>query len=500
MIVGARMLLIRSPRCLAVLVAALALPACAPSAPQRAATTDAPPESGAVRAISAAEVRALVATSAVSAPAELAAAGDPAAAWRQWSERHRADVEARLQRGDEDSIVNLMLYGTTFTAAPRPAPADLPAPGRVGRPSEVVERRLDDLAGALLDPGANERLLFARQVLERRGVSVSGPGGRQAARVFLASIRDRAFEEGEKYRARLAEAEQAASGSDKLQGYATAYYDRGLSTDTSIRVDFALERVLEALRTRGTFTAGSVRRVAIIGPGLDFTDKSDGHDFYPQQTIQPFAVIDALLRLQLSSGDDLKVVAFDVSPRVIHHLERARERANAKDGYVVHLPLEPGTATREWNPELVAYWRRFGDQIGTQATPTSPPDAAAKVNIRAVEIGSRSVLEVFPQQLDIVVERLESLPASEQFDLVVATNVLLYYGAFEQALALTNVAAMTKPGGVLIANHALSPPAPFRASPHLTLPVPFERLRTNGGPPRYSGDSFYCYVQVESKK
>jgi hypothetical protein len=199
------------------------------------------------------------------------------------------------------------------------------------------------------------------------------------------------------------------------------------------------------------------------------------------------------LRLELSRADDLKLVAFDVSPRVIHHLERARERASANAGYVVHLPLESGTSAREWNPELVAYWRRFGDQVGKEVTPLSPPAAEAKMNIRAVEIGPQSVLDILPKQLDIVVERLENLPALEQFDVVVATNVLLYYGAFEQALAMANVAAMLRPGGLLIANHALTPPAPFRTTPYMTLPVPFERQRVDGAAPRYSGDSFYCY-------
>jgi len=40
------------------------------------------------------------------------------------------------------------------------------------------------------------------------------------------------------------------------------------------------------MRDRGAFAAGSVRRVGIIGPGLDFTDKQEGYDFYPAQTVQ----------------------------------------------------------------------------------------------------------------------------------------------------------------------------------------------------------------------
>jgi chemotaxis methyl-accepting protein methylase len=54
-----------------------------------------------------------------------------------------------------------------------------------------------------------------------------------------------------------------------------------------------------------------------------------------------------------------------------------------------------------------------------------------------------SVLDV-----DIVTERLDG----QSFDLVIATNVFIYYDRFEQALAMANVEAMLKPGGFLLAN------------------------------------------------
>ena len=54
-----------------------------------------------------------------------------------------------------------------------------------------------------------------------------------------------------------------------------------------------------------------------------------------------------------------------------------------------------------------------------------------------------SVLDV-----NIVTDRLEAEP----FDLVIATNVFIYYDLLDQALALSNVEAMLKPGGFLLAN------------------------------------------------
>jgi chemotaxis methyl-accepting protein methylase len=50
--------------------------------------------------------------------------------------------------------------------------------------------------------------------------------------------------------------------------------------------------------------------------------------------------------------------------------------------------------------------------------------------------------------LNIVTERLDG----EAFDLAIATNVFIYYDVLEQALAMSNVDALLKPGGFLLAN------------------------------------------------
>ena len=51
-------------------------------------------------------------------------------------------------------------------------------------------------------------------------------------------------------------------------------------------------------------------------------------------------------------------------------------------------------------------------------------------------------------------QRLD-LPRGERFDLVVATNILVYYDTFEQCLALANIASMTAAGGLFLTNNLL---------------------------------------------
>src|SRR5687768_18358718 len=97
-----------------------------------------------------------------------------AAAWPAWIERHDREVRARLDQGDEDTIVNWLLFGTSFTAQPRALmgavegnkAADQDAVLR--RAVELISARLDDLIKALAAPGTDERRLFARRFLERK--------------------------------------------------------------------------------------------------------------------------------------------------------------------------------------------------------------------------------------------------------------------------------------------------------------------------------------------
>ena len=233
-----------------------------------------------------AEVDRVLAALSGTVPAELSARlGSDPAAWPQWLAEHRTSVRARLDRGDEDSLVNLWLYGTTFTDLP-------PARGR----TDNVEARLDHFIAALAAQGNNERLAFAREVLGRRGIDIASRGGADAARRLLTQAHTRALTEFSRTDDALRSAARTSDPAAALAVQSTIFRDRGLSSDTSILVDYALERTLEALKAAGTLGAGAVRRVAIVGPGLDFINKADGYDFYPQQTIQPVAVTDSLLR------------------------------------------------------------------------------------------------------------------------------------------------------------------------------------------------------------
>ena len=377
---------------------------------------------------------------------------DMAAQWPRWIERHDREVRARLAQGDDDSLVNLWLYGTSFTSHP-PAVART-ADGSVDI-EDLARRRLQDFLEGVVAPGTNERLQFARLVLARRNADPSGRDGRQRAGRFLMDARRRMVDEFAATDRALAAA--ARDGAAVAAGTASSIFrERGLSTDTSILPAYSVEMAMEAIARQGLLQPGQVARVAVVGPGLDFANKADAYDFYPEQSIQPFALLDTLRRSKLAAPS-VRVTTFDISVRVNAHLKRA---AGSQSGYVLTLPLD---GTEAWTDGLLAYWQTFGQTIGEETAAALPPPAAAVSRVRAVRVAPEIAGSIEPRDVNIVLDRLRLMP-DQQFDLVVATNVLVYYDVFEQALALANIASMLRPGGLLLTNTAVLPTPPMKAS------------------------------------
>jgi hypothetical protein len=168
-----------------------------------------------------------------------------------------------------------------------------------------------------------------------------------------------------------------------------------------------------------------------------------------------------------------------------------RRRAEAGEAYVLNLPRRLDLFP--WSRYLAAYWEHLGDRIGLDAKPvTIPPEIRDRVRMRAVRVRPDVVQAIEPEDLDIVLQRVE-LAAGHGFDLIVATNVLVYYNVFEQSLALANVAAMLRPGGVFLSNQAVEPLGgiPIEVLGHIDIPL--EDLPTSADISQSTGDRFFLY-------
>ncbi len=391
-------------------------------------------------------------------------AGDLAMLWPNWIRSRDSEIRARLALGDDDSLGNFLLFGTSYTKQPRVTTEEIAqiaqpdshksaaAQAETSQLSQVLQARADDLIQGFDAPGNNERLLFGRRIfIEKKGYDPHTATGRAKLKEYLLASVVRVLSEQASYAKALASARRLADPSEEFAERSTLYRSRGLSSDTSLLPNFAIEESLKAMQKRGLIEPHSIRRIGVVGPGLDFTDKQEGYDFYPQQTIQPFAVVDSLLRLGLAQPHELQIETFDLSPRVNDHLQHAISRARRGTSYTVQLPRDPSLA---WKPELVRYWERFGDQIGKPVTPVSIPTNAGELKLRAVSIRPTFVSRITVADLNVILQR-PTLLAADRFDLIVATNIFIYYDVFEQSLAMLNVERMLRPGGVLLSNNGL---------------------------------------------
>jgi hypothetical protein len=249
--------------------------------------------------------------------ASLTAAGEKmpefgnASDWDIWLSTRDLEIRSQAERGVEDSVSALILFGTTFTNLPPIASANAAA-NAAGSLTPAVNARIDAFIKAL-DERDDERFVTVLDFLRRRRVT------EEELRAFLAGIVRRLALE--------------RTGEERLHEY---------TTSALLMVDFAIEEALRALKSKGE-TPAQTHRIAIISGGLDFAGTPGNYDFHQPQAITPFAVLEAALRLNLAQPGDAQVAVFELSPFALAHLRSAAAKARAGGRYVLQLPrlLEP---------------------------------------------------------------------------------------------------------------------------------------------------------------
>jgi hypothetical protein len=413
--------------------------------------------------------------------ARLEARGLTAAAFPSYVERLRETHARRVRDGDLDHLVFYLLQSTGFTSLPSIEPAlsarslvdgleqsDREAFLRGGetdpsRMSPAARSRLAAFLRALDAPKGDPRLLYFSELVR---TAFPDKGKREAGlvREYLRVMRF------------VYQKEFVAQRSDRpADAVAELYRSRGLSTDTAVEAGYLVSIGLGILKSLEPDRR--IRRVLIVGPGLDLAPRTALLETGPPESYQPWAVMDALVSHGLSRLGDLQVVGADINPRVVSHLRRAHDRAPTLNLVSEIRDSELVTLSAEYR----GYFSGLGRSISDAKT---PPESRTPENghlRRTVRVGSAAALALHAETLDIVTDRLDGEP----YDLVVATNILPYFDDGELILAMTNVAAMLAPGGVFLHNEA-------RASLHditTALGLPAEQSRhaviatVRGAPP-----------------
>jgi hypothetical protein len=410
----------------------------------------------------------------------LEARGLPAVYFQAEIDRIRGEHAQRVREGDLDHLVFYLLQSTRYTSLPPIEPA-ISAKGLVDslaaderevflREARAVPSRIPDavrsrtaaLVRAVESPGDDPRLVYFRELVQ---AAFAPRRDRQEAllREYLRTMRF------------VYEKEFVAQKSPRpAEEVSRLYRTRGLSTDTAVEAGYLVYLGLGVAKSLEP--ARRFRRVLIVGPGLDLAPRTALREDSPPESYQPWAVIDALLAVGLSTADDLEVVAADINPRVVNHLRRAKSKAPT-----LTLASEVrDSPTVKLSEEFREYFGSLGRGIGTTGTLQRTPRAGELLQ-KTVQVTPAIARILSAESLDIVTERLQGSP----FDLVIATNILPYFDDLELMLSMSNVAAMLGPGGVFMHNE----PRPLLGEITDALGLRFEQARqatiatVRGAPP-----------------
>jgi hypothetical protein len=416
--------------------------------------------------------------------------GVHAAGFPDYLERVRTSNQRRVAEGDLDHLIFYALQSTRFTTFPPIEPAlsakalvdsfdpaeraaflASPTTAPPARVPDAVRTRLAALGRALEKPEPDERLQYFHEIAEaaypRRPDRERG-----LLREYLRAMR---FVYEKEVAARALPHERVAE----------LYRTRGLSTDTAVEAGYliylglGIVRALDAART--------IRRVLIVGPGLDLAPRTGFREAGPPESYQPWTVIDALVSVGLARTGELEVVAADINPRVVAHLNRARAEPPA-----LTLVSELGdNETVTLTSDFREYFAGLGGAVGTVAPMELSGRYAGHLG-KSVRVDRQVATALRACALDIVTERI----GPPGFDLIVITNVLPYFDDVDLTLALTNMAAMLVEGGVLLHNE--SRPLLGEITERLGLPMAQSRhatIATVRGKAAPLSDSVWIHVR-----
>jgi SAM-dependent methyltransferase len=406
----------------------------------------------------------------------------PAALRQRWSTQAEfaaylrgveTDTDRRVAEGEREHRIYYALQSATFTTRPRiePAISALAFVGKLSQPerSRLVEdpsylpnagwppaerARVADLLNALRKGPSDARLAYFRELLS------SDRGAPSVESLYPDYVRVARF----LYRKEFLSGGDAATVSQ-------LYQSRAHSSDTQIEAGFGVYLGLGT--ARALEPALRMTSVLVVGPGLDLAPRTDLIDVVAPQSYQPFAVADALVALSLASERDLRIHSIDVNPRVVRFIE-----AVAREPITLHVftGMAENTTEQPFSADYRTYVRQLGRAIGDEV---APPRAIASDRRYQHSIAVRPSFTraMSAERLNIVSERLVDRGA---FDLIVATNVLNYFDDRQLALALSNIAAMLRPGGILLHNESRA--GLVETADAVGLPLLQMRTAVIGGP------------------
>lgn len=310
-----------------------------------------------------------------------------------------AESMRRVESGERDHLVFYALQSGRFTALPRIEPAlsarEFMKQGAI--PADAAAR----LAAFLTTEPRESRHVYFRSLVTAE---------QQLLEAYRGAMRFLYEKEW---------ASRPKQGSERRDFIANLYQTRAHSTDSSAAATYAIHAGLS------TLDSPRIRRVLVIGPGMEIAPRTALDDSDPPQSLQPYLIADTLIRLGFAAAGDLRIDCADINPRVLRYLREFPQSDR-------RLRIKAARGDGEWNE----FFDTAGSRIGRRL-----PDGW-------IEVSKEAAAAVTPLEMNILTERA-TRPA---YDLAIATNVLLYFSGPELGLAFANTAASLVPGGHFLHN------------------------------------------------
>jgi hypothetical protein len=274
------------------------------------------------------------------------------------------------------------------------------------------------------------------------------------------------------------------------------FVGRGLRTTTPIFVSALVDHFITTRAGKDVLPA-KINRMLIIGPGLQFNDPDLGEEI-PQESHEPFTLVDSLLRNGLAAPGALQVDLLDINSRVVQHFKDAGASSKPYDLHVIINKEE--NAARESLGFL-----HYGEEVlgrslpGVQASkpvdgksrrPSRGSLEPAAIVSRTLSIPPAIVKMFHPFEGDMTTTDLRKLNSATdtKYDAIFCFNTLIYLDEKERMLAGINIREALAENGVFVTDNRFvkqeggTAAAPIFDSSFLNMVADYNEDDTNMGP------------------
>src|SRR5713226_6244617 len=255
------------------------------------------------------------------------------------------------------------------------------------------------------------------------------------------------------------EFQQAAREVNRDDNY--NFVGRGLRTTTPIFVSALVDHFISSSTGKQLLPA-KINRMLIIGPGLQFSDPDLGEEI-PQESHEPFTLVDSLFRNGLATPGVLQVDLLDINPRVVEHFKDA---AAGNKAYGLHVVINKEENLARESLGVLHYGEDvLGNSLpgvqtskavdGKSRRPSRGSLEPAPITSRSLSIPNTIVKTFHPFEGDMTTTDLRKLrsPIDTKYDAIFCFNTLIYLDEKERMLAGINIREALADNGVFVTDN-----------------------------------------------